>query len=277
MRSTEKIVFLLILVSITGYATAQQKAVDSLFAFREVARVRQLFTHLPVQIDIHIQNTADPVTSTRDTVQADMNLYYGKTDFYMQAEGLEEIVNDSFIVMINNPAKQILLYPNNQEVKRKMGSSVLMMLPDSSLQYLARTYRSSVQEEGGRKKIELKSRGMIFGTDLPKETLTLSYGPGSYEGAEFDQLKYQLLPVDSAIYAGMVKNKEYEGRLLSTPTNKGNLFFLVKRSTTSYMFKKIEYDIPDPPVRQEDRILQAQDGSFIPAKGIKEYILSKEF
>jgi hypothetical protein len=278
IRSYKKIFKLLVLVAITTGSFAQHKSTDSLLAFQEIARVRQIFSHLPVQLNIHIENTAEPVTNPNDTINSDISLYYGKPGFYMQTDGLEEIANDSFIVMVNNQAKQILLYQNNRQIMQKMESGFSTILPDSSQQYLSKTYSSDIQDmDAGRKKIVLRSREVISGTNFPKETVTLLYQPASYEGTELNQVKLKLLPVDSAVYASLVNNKEYEGKLLKSSSKMGDVFFMVKKQNTTYKFKNIDYKVQSPPVKPEDRIQKAGNGNYIPAKGFEEYVLSKEF
>jgi hypothetical protein len=251
---------------------------DSLVAFREFAKLRQVYGHLPVQIRIDIQNSATPFTTPLDTLESAMNIYVGAPGMYLEAEGLEEIVNDSLVIMVNNPAKQIILYPNNGDVMKKMQESLSIVLPDSSLKTLAEKYTSLAQDvDGNQRKIILRSREMLYGTKQPKEIITVTFEKSSSRPIEIDQAKLKPMLIDSANYANFVNDKIYDGKLIRIQTSKGNIFFLVKESRTLYRFRKIDYDVPNPPAREQDRIVKAKDGSYMPAKGYEDYLLSKEF
>jgi hypothetical protein len=257
---------------------AQQKGADSLSAIREFSKLGQLYKRLPVQLDIHIYNTAVPVTAAEDTMHADMAVYFGKQDFYMQSEGLEEVANDSLVVMVNNPAKQIVVYANTQPLAKNIEHSVAMFMPDSTVEALSKKYYSTVTETGKNSRlISLKTRELVYGTVFPKETISISYNPANYETAEYIKTKVRLLPADSAVYAGFIKNNQYSGRLVSSKTATGTLYFLVKEVTTTYHFKKIRYDVLASPAREQDRVTKKGDGSFVPSKGFEEFIVSKRF
>lgn len=278
-RKTIKNIFYVLLPALMPAITAAQEgSTDGLQAFREVAKIREIFNHLPVQLNINIHTKAEPIINSNDSTESKINLYYDKSSFYLQAEGLEEIANDSFIIMVNKHAKQILLYLNNQQIMQKMQSGFSTILPDSSLQYLAKTYTSTVENlDGSRKKIILKSKENIYGTNLSKEIFTLVFRPSTYEDAEFNQTKFSLIPVDSAVYASFNLDKQYEGRLVKRSSKKGEVYFLAKKQETTYKFTNISYAVQSPPVKPGDRVQKSENGSFIPAKGYEEYILSKEF
>lgn len=259
-------------------AHAQQKSKDTLLALHEFAKLGELYKHPPVRLSIHLQNTAVPVTAASDTMQADMDLYYGKGDFYMQSEGLEEIVNDSMVIMINSQTKQIVLYPNNQQVMKKIEKTVSMFIPDSTIEALSNQYGSMITDEGeNKKRIELKSRELVYGTTLLKESVTVFYHSSSHEPIEFNRTKVRLVPLDSTVYSSLQKDEQYKGQLVSASAVNGNLFFLAKALTTKCIFKKIDYAVKNAPVGEGDRIVKSGNGDYIPAKGFEEYVLSKQF
>jgi hypothetical protein len=278
MRKVEKLILVTVFTFLTANVFSQQNGKDSLYALRELTKLRHLYEHLPVQINIEVENAAIPFTIPQDTLQSEMSVYFSKPDIYIEAEGLEEIVNDSLIIMVNNPAKQITLYPNDQDVMKKIQETVSMVLPDSSLKALAEKYTSLVQDvDGSIKKIKLSSREMLYGTRKPKEIITVIYKNIFYQPIEINDTKLRLVPVDSAVYANLVNEKIYDGKLVSASTSKGNMFFLVKELTTSYRLKKIDYKILHPPAKQQDRVIKVDDGSYAPARGYEDYLISKEF
>jgi hypothetical protein len=269
---------MVLLMGHTGDVLSQLKSRDSLSALHEFAKLGQLYKHPPVRLNIHLQNSASPVTTASDTMQADMDLYYGSGEFYMQAEGLEEIVNDSMVIAVNSQTKQIVMYTNSQQVVKSIDQSVSLFMPDSSLEILSKKYRSAIAEAGpGKKKIALKSRETLYGTLIPKESAEVIYRASSYEPDEFIQTKVRLVPVDSVVYHELEKDSAYLGKLVSTPSAGGNLFFLVKEVNTSCSFRKIDHQVQGPPVGERDRVVKTPNGAYTPAKGFEEYVLSKSF
>lgn len=278
MKIIKKIIPIAAMLLFTGSIYGQHKSNDSLTALRELIQFRKIYTRLPVELNIHVQNSANPVTTAADSLHADMDVYYDYHNFYMKTEGLEEIVNDSLIVMVNNPAKNILLYPNNQQLIFNMEKSVVAIMPDSSIEKLAKKYASLVSASGrDQKRIELKSREIVYGTALPTESIIITYRVSSHQPLEFWRTKAVLLPMDSVTYNKLKVDPGYDGKLVSTSASHKNLFFLVKELTTSYRFDKINYNVQLPPVKENDRIIKEPDGEYVLAKGFEEYVLSKEF
>ena len=74
-----------------------------------------------------------------------------------------------------------------------------------------------------------------------------------------------------------MKDPGYDGKLISTSTSEGKLFFLVKQITTLYRFDKINYKVQLPPVKEDDRVIRKNNGDYQAAKGFEQYVLSKEF
>ncbi|MBN9383770.1 MAG: hypothetical protein J0H74_23640 [Chitinophagaceae bacterium] len=280
MRRTESWIMIGMLTSIVGITAvkAQQKDPDSLLALKEFAHLGQMYHHPSVRLMIHMEQTSNLPTRTTDSLQTDMDLYYGKPDFYMNAEGLEEISNDSVLVMVNRPAKRMIVSRHDHQVSSSIERTISMFVPDSSIQALAKRYNSTIENaSGGKKQLTLTSRELVYGTDIPRETVRAIYSPSSYDLVEFKQIKTSLVPVDAAVFDSLQKEQAYRGKLVSSSTNKGKLFFLTKQLTIACRFDKIDYELKRPPVTEADRIERMADGNYKPAKGFEEYILTDQF
>lgn len=278
MRRIKSIIFLLASIMVMTSAISQRGKIkrDDYFAFHEFAKLRQMYKQLPIELEIHIQNSAKPFTTEQDTTQSDMSVYIDTFNFFMETEGLEEIVNDSLIVMINNPAKQILVYSNDKQKKREMEKSLSMMPSDSTLETLSKKYVSEIVDTGENiKKIKLKTKELVNGN--PKENVSIIYNSFFYEPIEIKQTKIYLVPADSSVYVNLANDKPNDAKLISTSTKQGKIFFLVKELTTTYNFRKISHHGLHPPVKEQDRITKTEDGNYVPAKGYEEYLLTKEF
>lgn len=279
----QKLIVLLVAVTSLLAASSVQaqrkkQKQDTLGIYREFARIGEWYEQLPVRMNLKFVHQTVPANQTENSQPTDMVVYYGKSDFYMQAEGLEQIANDSLIVLVNAATKMIRLYPNDSAMQRRLQQAILLYKPDSSFKELVQRYVASmVSEDQSSKQITLQSRDKLFGTAFPKETISISYQPGTFQPKVFDQVKRSLVLIDVAMYQRLQNNPEYSGRLVQTKAKGAELFFMVKEIHTNCRFTEVSHELGQPPVRQQDRIVKVQDGSFQPVRGFEDYVLSKEF
>ena len=267
------------LISIVGItaARAQGKVPDSLAALREFAKLGQMYHHPSVRLMIHMEQRSNLPSEMANNIQTDMDLYYGKPDFYMQAEGLEQISNDSVVVMVNKPAKRMMVSRHDRQVSSSIERTISMFMPDSSIQALSNRYSSQIGDAGGGKKqLTLTSRELVYGTGIPRETVRIIYHPSSYVLEEFKQIKTSLVPVDSAVFEQLQKEQAFHGKMITSSTGKGKLFFTSKELTITCRFDKVEYELRRPPVTEGDRVEKMADGSYRPAKGFEDYVLTNQ-
>jgi hypothetical protein len=270
MKLIIKISTLFLLVAVS--ATAQQ----DLTVYREFARAGQGYVRTPLQMKIHFVYKVTPVTTNQDGAETDMILHYDDHNYYMQAEGMEQIVNDSLLVMVNHEAKMMRIYNNNVPLLQKLQSSVTMFNPDSSLEKLAQRYLAMIAKEGTNRRVTLQSRDRISGSDASKEVISVLYDGISYLPITYRQIKRSFMPVDSTKYIQLKNDSVYAKRLVSTKTNAGNLFFVVKEMITECSFMHIGHEQKSPPAREHDRVVRTANGEYEPGKGYEGYMVSRE-
>jgi hypothetical protein len=260
-----------------GATWAQSGRSDSLAAFRPLAAMARLYQHSTVLLDLHLRQDARPVTNASDTLETDMEVYYGKPDEYVRAEGLEEIVNDSVVLLVNSPAKRMLRFNNTPEVQRKLNRSAFLWMPDSSLAELSKRYKAMLTEAGeGKNKLVLIHREVVYGTQLPREVIEIIYRSPNSEPVQCTHTRVSLVPVDSSVYIELQKQERYKGSLLTISVQRGRLFFIVKELTTVCYFRKVELAVKRPPVREGDRVVSTSEGGYRPAQGFEDYLLTQE-
>ena len=272
----------MLLIPVATIAQRRSKhSQDTLTVYREFAQLGQWYMKLPLEIDLHFIRSTFPasISGATDSSETDVSLYYGKNEFYLKAEGLEQIANDSLVVMVNNEAKMIRLYPNNGQLLDNLKRSVSMLMLDSSLQKLAGKYSATTEStEKNVRRITLQSREKFSGTELFKETISITYKADSYEPLYVEQSRRILLPVDSTIYQTDLKgNAAYAGRLISAKGNTGDLYFVVRDQNTVCRFVKINHDLQSPLLREQDRVSREADGNYQGAKGFEDYVVSREW
>jgi hypothetical protein len=269
-----------VLLLVTVAANAQRKhkrSKENAAVFQELARLGKWNSQWPVQINLHITHHVTPTVSASDSADADMILYYDPHAFYMQAEGMEQIANDSVFVMVNNTAHMIRVFPNNGMLFNNKGNNFTSFIPDTSMEKLAARYLATMQEEGrANKRIILQSHDRITGTELEKETIDVSYNAGNYKPLQYKQIRRSVTPVDSATYSELSRDAAWKGRLITTNVKAGHFFFVVKEQVTECRFTKINYEQKASPVSEHDRVVKTAGGEYQPAKGYEPYNVSQE-
>lgn len=261
----------------TTMVGAQSLPGDSLAAFRPLAAIARLYQRPAVQLDLHLRQEARPVTSASDTLEADMEVYYGKPEEYVRAEGLEQIVNDSVVLLVNTPGRRMLRFHNTPEVRKSLDRSSFLWTPDSSLTELSKRYHAVITDAGeGKNKLALTSREIVYGTQLPREAIEVIYRASGSEPVQCTQTRVSLVPVDSSVYIGLQQQEGYAGKLLTISGQRGRLFFIVKELTIVCYFRKIDFAVKRPPVREGDRVVWTSEGGYRPAQGFEDYLLTQE-
>lgn len=267
-----------LIILLPAVMIVQGQKENDISAFSEFTKFKDVYNDLPVQLTIDVSGSANPVTEPGDTARTKLNLFYGLHNFYMEAEGLEEIINDSLIIIVNNPARLIQIYPNTMTVKEAIGKSMSEFMADTNVLRGQNHFSGKITEPSkGLKQISLVSNATVSGTSLPGEILSVTYHGSSNEPVEFVKSRTRLLPVDSVVYTTLVQQKEYNGRLFRKEGQEGEYYFLAKEISTSYHFIKITHKVGRAPVLQEDRIVLTNEGLYQCAPGFTQYLISKQF
>lgn len=269
-----------VLLLVTSMATAQRRHKrnkENATAFQELARLSKWNSQWPVQINLHINHHVTPEVSASDSADTDMTLYYDAHTFYMQAEGMEQIANDSVLVMVNNTARMIRVFPNKGLLSYNQGNNIGSFMPDTSMERLLKRFVTTMQEEErNSKRIILQSRDRISGTEFNKEVVDITYKAGNYQPLQYKQIRRSVVPVDSATYNGLAKDTAWKERLITTAVKTGQLFFVVKEQVTECSFTSISYTQKIAPVRENDRVVKTANGEYLPAKGFEKYNIGRE-
>jgi hypothetical protein len=249
---------------------------DTLAPVRQFVQLsNSVYKQLPMYAHMVIKNSSNYITGSQDTATSEAEFYISEDGAYMKYGTLEQVVNDSLMLMVNNAAQQMILLPNRQSVQQRLSAYTGMLLGDSSVQKISGIYTAStLPVENNNAVIELTSRIMAFGTSLPKEVLLMKFKEKNNEPLELTQIKRILVKLDSTQYNTLVQNPEYKGRLLS-PGN-GN-YILVKDRITTFIYKKIAYgDKIKVPVQMSDRITQNSNGAYMPVQAYQAYLLNQQ-
>ncbi|OQP44476.1 hypothetical protein A4H97_08860 [Niastella yeongjuensis] len=274
-RITMPVVAVLLLVTATATAQRNKRNRDNTAVFQEFARLGKWNTQWPVEINLHITHYVTPTVLASDSADTDMTLYYDPHAFYMQAEGMEQLANDSVLVLVNKAAQIIKVFPNKGLQFYSQGNNLASFMPDTSMEKLAQRFLATMEEEGhSGKRIILQSRDRISGTELEREMIDVHYNADNYQPLQYKQVKRSMVPVDSATYVALGRDAAWKGRLVTTNVKAGQLFFVVKEQVTACHFTSINHAQKMAPVQVQDRVVKTAGDEYQPAKGYETYNVS---
>jgi hypothetical protein len=259
-------------------ATMGSPAGDTLAGYRAVAQIWKLYQQKPVKLTVIIHRTINPLLKPADSSRTELSLYLNEHNYYLSADGLEMILNDSLSLMVNHPGRRMILYENRQPFSQQLLGPLNAFGADSSIQLLAKKYQASREMLAGDQELfRLASREQVTGTGMPMETVWLIRKSGSVDPVAYGTQHTKLLPVDSVVWAGWQKEAAYAGKLVRMPAA-GNrwMYFLAREETTVYEFSVIDHTAQRPPVALTDRLQQGQAGQYAPVKEYEAYLFTKE-
>lgn len=254
--------------------SSQTRLLDSLGVLREFMQVCNSYKKLPLHVRLTVQNSADIVTDPAiDTAAFTMEFFIQDKGAYIKLGDNEEVINDSLMLFINHKPKRMSLHANRglnmvEQMSRFTGG----LMQDSSVQKLAVRYSGMYADtllKEGMAVIKLKSKALVIGGILSKDEIEATYKNDSKLPVRLVQVQRKLVPIDSATYAGLIKDTLYEDRLVH-PGN--GYWFLIKQSVSTYTFNQIDYsNTTQLPLQVSDCIIIKQ------APGKASYVTAKEY
>jgi hypothetical protein len=266
-------------ISLTLSASAQQQpGTDSLYALKQFIQISNSYKQLPMHAIMQIQNSSDFVSNTQDTASTQAEFYLSQHGSYVKTSEMEQLSDDSLMVLVNNGPKRIIVLPNKQSVEARIKDYMGIQLADSSLEKAARKYTAAIlPTENGIAAIELTSRELAYGSTMPKEQILIRYNASTQKPLALIQSREKLVKIDSAQYAVFTQNPQYKNKLLAPQKQGRQYYFLLKSQALTYTYKKMESgNSIQQPVHISDRIQKNSNGDYAPAKGYEAFIVKKQ-
>jgi hypothetical protein len=272
MKKIFTLTCILLLLLNGGGLRAQQ---DTSASIRQFLHVCNAYKHLPIQLEIDIRSSANLVLATSDTARMYGRFVLCQHGSYIVMDSLEQLANDSLMLIVNTKTKRMQLYPNRQSVAARMQQYLGQQLRDSSAIQLTEKYR--VSKEGRHKDtatIGLGSRRLLANTGLPLQELELKYDPVTQRPFAVLQLDRSLLPVSDSVYQSAQGQPQWAGRTISIHDSS---FFLIREQTRVFYYRTIEHrSETDPPVKISDRVVADLGGAYRPAKAFAAFRLTQQ-
>lgn len=263
--------FLLLLLTGSTRLWAQQ---DTLAPLRKFVHICSDYRQLPVELEMDIRSSSNLVLSPADTTHLNIRAILCQKGTYMTMDGMEQLANDSFLLVVNPKTKRMLLYPNHQSVAARL-QYLGRQLQDSSVPQLAEKYL--VRQERKLRDtaiIALETRPFLKYTSVPVGQLQVSYEATTQRPYTVTMVERRLIPVSDSIYKSVAGNPEWIGKTVSV---KDSSFFLIREETRVIHFRKIDHKkATDPPVQISDRIVADLTGVYRPVKDYAAFRLIQQ-
>jgi hypothetical protein len=263
--------FLLLLLS-TSRLRAQP---DTLAPMRQFLHVCNGYKQLPVQLEVDIRSSSNLVLSASDTARITGRFALCQNGSYIVMDSLEQLANDSLMLIVNPKTKRMQLYPNRQTVTARLQQYLGRQLQDSSVTQLAAKYHATTgQLRKDTAVVQMNSRLCLPHTTLPLQELDVSYDPATQRPYAVSQLDRSLLPVSDSVYRSAEDKPQWAGRTLAVHDS---TFFLIREKTRVFYFRTIDHrPETDPPVRVADRITADLTGVYRPVKDFAAFRLTQQ-
>jgi hypothetical protein len=270
-NTTRAFIFLLcLLAGMQQQLSAQKK--DTLSAFRDFVTISNGYKQMPLYLELEIKSSTNFITSENDTTDITGEFFLRNENSYVRFGEIEQVVNDSLALLVSNKLQQMILYTNAGQMTKRMKSMMGVALPDSSIRYLAGKYTSSSELSKESATIKLQSRAVVYGTELPRETIELQYDVSKKMPQQVTTLTRNLLRLDSLQYSRLQTEAGLAEKLFALEGS----YFLIKEQVTAYLYKQIEQaSSVKVPVTISDRLMKDETGGYIPVKSYESYRLTK--
>ena len=263
----------------TSYVIVYAQHTDSLQQMRLFMQLCNNYKHLPLYINMTIHNTADITVSPLDDTMFNIEFYIQDAGAFIKMGQDVQVINDSLMLFISNKNRRMTLYPNigNSGLTEQVNKFTAIFLQDSSVEKFSRKYEVVMPEDittvAGTGNVKIKSRSLVIGSTMPKETIELVYKKSISQLEKVVDTRYKLMQVDSLTYVKFLQNPVYVNRVLHPSKF---LFFVVRQCTLTYMYNEISNTSNmQLPVLMNDCIVKETTGHYIPAKAYESFILTE--
>jgi hypothetical protein len=276
MKVTMKKLLLTTMILTAAGACCFAQQADSVDVLRLFMKVCNNYKQYPVQVDLDILNSANYVLEPEDTGHIRVKFSLLKEGTYIGFGELEQIANDSLMLLVSKKQKKMLLYRHHRSVADQLLAYMGWQIKDSSLVRLAGRYKvRSVPYGKDTTAIEISAKGVLKLTTLPKEELLVRYNPASFEPYEVRQVKRTLMRITEAAYRQLAAEPEDDKHRL---VHADSSYYIVREQSSVYRYDRIAHQRDAAlPVTIADRIRKGVTGEYQPVGGYEGFAVSREF
>ena len=253
-----------------------QSDADSVALMRAFTGHCNMYSQLPVQANIYLQRTTNLLQSKEDTSGVNIRFYIQAQGSYLQYGELEQIGNDSLLLLVSHDARRMLLYPSNTPMAKRMQMSAGVLSADSSVDKMLKKYQiQRKRATAGLDIIVATSRNKLYGMDVPVESIEMKYDVAAHAPVSITQVRHNVVAVDAAKYQQLLADPAFKGKLLHTEDDR---FLAAKEQTAIYQYIQLTHqEHVTMPVLVNDRVIHHAGGKYEVVKGYEGYKINQNF
>lgn len=261
------------LFTVLLFASLSAQTADSLKILREFIAVNSALKKLPLQMQLEFKQAGGNRQNGDSTVTLKGDFVINKNGAYINFGTMEQIINDSIVLVIMKDTRQMLLSENDKSTMSYTNTMMAPQFNDTDILKVAAVY--SVQKIKNNKKnseIKINSRQMIEEVALPAMSISVQYDEATKLPAELMVTRRTLIKVPVGIDTAAL-SKRVEKNITTKWVTIGNDSYLLKETSSQIVYSKIDNQDNVPlPVLIEDRI-KSINGSWQPVDAYKSFQL----
>jgi hypothetical protein len=259
---------------LAGTMSCPAQQADTLAILKLFMKVCNDYKTFPVAGIIDIRNSANVIATAQDTSHMHAQFSLTREGTYINLGEMEQIANDSLILLVSRPLKKMLLYANHRSVSQQLQLSIGWQLQDSSLRKLAGKYSANyalIAKDTAE--ITVTSRSPVRLTSLPAGSIRIRFDPVSFQPYRIIQVTRNLRPVTATDYE--LLSTQLGGQMLA---HRDSSYYIVHERVSEYRYDRITHTQDTRlPVTIRDRITRYAGGNYKPVGNFEGYSISKEF
>lgn len=274
MKHNNLYAILTVCILYSGVVSGQGK--DSVQEMRLFLEVCNAYKQLPLQLDLDMRRTSNLINSEEDTLQSHISVYMQNEGSYIAFGELEQVADDSLLLMVSNKSKRMALYRHPLSMVRQLKRYLGIQLRDSTVTQLTGRYAIKGNDlDNDTSTMVLNSRAVLYQSSVPKESIAVRYVAANRELLQVAQTIRDLVPVSKTVYEEYLQKPGFEGKVLSIADSS---YFLVRERVSWFDYKKIGHRGDQRlPVRIGDRIEGDLTGQYSPVREYQDFELTRNF
>lgn len=261
----------LFLIPLKGVSQKNKK--DTLSIIRDFISVSTGYKQFPMYLKMEMYNSSNFIMNEEDTSAITAEFFLQKDNSYVRFGELEQIVNDTMALIVSRKDEAMVLFTDAAPVIRQMKTMMGLPVHDSMVRNLSYRYTGTVISSTKELSvIELRSRALIHGTDIPKDVIRVEYENGTRFPKLVQNTRRTTIPLDSARYNEFKGNASLSSSLFAME----GYYFLLKEQVSAYHYLSIQtMAAVKVPVLIQDRVTKNDEGEYVPVKQYENYIITR--
>lgn len=262
--------FLVILVTFPLFGDCQS-SLDSSALYKRLIYVSNNYRRAPLYLNVRYRSLSNLLSEANDSVSVNSVFYYNGLQSYAQFSDMEEVSNDSLMILVDGSTQRIKIFHQSEQVSQWAIHTMGLPLQDSSVNGLAISYSiSEVKGAASLRKMIMNSRGVVPGTMLAPVTIIFEYNADVNEPTKVLMTQRSLIHIPVEQVSSISQQYQNTGSIIKIAAES----YFVKEQQYSFEYLTIAHDLSRPfPAIVSDRINIDPVTGYVPAAAYQGYVI----